>query len=241
MALSGPKEQESRQDPGESAIAILKGMNFQEDDHKHPNGDDGMQILQRLSLGDPRQQSLHFPGCVKRSRCLSDDPNHVSPGIKGSDVVGKSFVAAPMPNIFFAELQENTMELENMILRGAEQISRIENQVHRGGITGHLLFVPRRKRLGLQAVQNRRHLLVGQLGAFNPCGKADTLDGGNPPQPREDLWRKPGQRLPTAFELVDPREDLEELGGKLQVGVVNHGEHPFVYPILSISSRCVIH
>ena len=71
------------------------------------------------------------------------------------------------------------MELADHVFRNRDLLEGIEHLIHDIGVTGDLLFVARRELGDVQATQQVLDLAVGELGAFDACGRANTFNGGD--------------------------------------------------------------
>ncbi len=72
------------------------------------------------------------------------------------------------------------------------------------------------------------HLSVGQPAALDTCGRADTLDCGDLSQRGQAVGRKGAKGAPGAFELVDSRDERQNLRSDLDV--VGSEHQPMIRP-----------
>lgn len=120
------------------------------------------------------------------------------------------------------------MELLDVVLGVREVFPRTEDGLHHFGVACYLLFVAACERSNVEVGQQPLDLAIRQLAAFNPGGGADALNGGHVTEGAEPLWGKRAQSSPGTLELVDRRNEVEDLGRDLER--VEREHSPYLHP-----------
>ena len=76
-------------------------------------------------------------------------------------------------------------------------------------------------------------MAVGELASFNAGGRANAFDGGYAPQCREAIRSQRTEGLPSAFELVQFSDEIQDLRGDLES--VPGSSHPVITQLHPIS------
>ena len=170
-----------------------------------------MQLLFGLRRRNPSDELGYPARRFKQSlRSLEHDADLLSLGVERGDVIGRRLVAAAMPIVLDAVLQEIAVSLPDVILGEGDIGIRLEYEFHDFGIARDLLLIAGGERLDLQPGQQALDVAVGELRAFDAGRGADALDGGHCAQRLESLRRHRADRPPSALELVDPGNESED-------------------------------
>ena len=96
MAVARPEQEESGEDAGKPAIAVLERMNGEKDDYKNADPQQGMQPGIRLGAAVPVQQSIHVARCIEGAGGLEDNAQLPSLRIESGNVIRQGFPIAAM-------------------------------------------------------------------------------------------------------------------------------------------------
>ncbi len=221
MSVTGAEQHERGEHAGEAAIAVLKGMDGEKDDDEAADEQQRMQRALSVGLGEPGDECLHLARGIEWRGGLEDDADLFAIGIEGGDVVRQCLVVAAMALVLRAVAQEVLMELADHVLGDGDLLEGIKHLIHDIGVTGDLLLIACLELGDVQAAQQVLDLTVGELGALDARGRADTLDGGDLAQRREFLRRKAANHAPLPFELVQLGDEPKDLGRDAE----NGGQH----------------
>src|ERR1035437_2022367 len=173
---------------------------------------------------------------VERGSRFEDDPYLVACLVKCSNAIGLGLVLATVVCILFALAEEVAVQLLDMILRKSDFLPRLEDELHRLGVSSHFLLIPCFEGLDFKVGQQPFNFAVGKLASFNPCGGSDTLDGGNSPQSGKTVRRQGSQSPPRTLEFIELRDEVKYLWRDLECGCLDHDTqsytqlHPFPRP-----------
>ena len=76
------RESQGRKNATQTAITVLKRVDFQEDDNKHGNDQQGMQTAKLPRLIQPGGQLSHATRYVEWCGCLEHTANHIAGSVK---------------------------------------------------------------------------------------------------------------------------------------------------------------
>lgn len=221
MDVPGTQEHERGEHAGEAAIAVLKRMDGKEDDDEAADEQQRMQGAFAFGLGEPGNEGLHLARRVEWRDGLKDDADLLSIRIEGGDVVWQRLVVAAVALVLGAVAQEVLMELADHVLRDGNLLEGIEHLIHDIGVSGNLLLIARLELGDVQAAEQILDLAVGELGALDAGGGADTLNGGDLAQPVQFFGRETADHAPLAFEFVQLGDEPESFGRDGE----NRGQH----------------
>ena len=108
-----------------------------------------------------------------------------------------------MPLVLSAMAQQIAVQLFDVVFIGWNVLPGMKNRFHRLGITGNFLLIAGSKAFYVKVSKQVLDFAVSQFAAFNPGGRADAFDSGNPAQRIQSLWRKRPKRAPCALEFID--------------------------------------
>lgn len=252
MGVSGPQKQEGGQNAGEASVSILEGMDLEKDDDVDADHEQGMQVALSFTAHQPSGQFLHFPGGVEGRGGFENNADLLAVGIENGNAIGEGFVGSPVPFVFDAVSQEDTMQLSDVILGGGQQLGRIENHFHGPRISGDLLLIAGVERFGLQSIEQGFNLVVGEFSSFNACRGTDAFNCRGTSKTGQHFRRQPSNRFPTPLEFVDFGHETRKGGTQSEVfwfdqhdvqliirfyPFVNRFRYPFIYPFGSDSGE----
>ncbi len=131
--------------PRQPAVAILEGMDGEEDGGEHPDPQQRMQGLLPLRLGEPRDEFLHGARGVERGGGLEDDADFLSLRVEGGDGVRLGLVAAAAPLVLGAVAEQVAVQLAGHVFGDRDLLEGIENLIHDVGVACDLLFIAGRE------------------------------------------------------------------------------------------------
>ena len=155
-------------------------------------------------------------GVVEGRGGLEDDAQSCSAGTERLHVVGERLVAPAMTFVLLRVLQEIAVELPEVVLGEVDDLPGREDGVDGIRAAGHLLLVARRERSNVEAGEELLHFPVVQHRPLYTRGRADALDRRDTPQAGQPLRGETPEGQPRALELVDLRDESEDLAGDLQ-------------------------
>ena len=230
IGIARPQQQQRRQDTGQPAVAVLKGMDFQK--HHDEGRDDQQRVKAPVLLlpGHPFHQLGHAARRVEGRGGLEHHAKALAIFVEGFDVVGKRLVGAAMPLVLGRVDQQVAVELADVVLGERDRVIGAEDRLHHLGVAGDLLLVAGGERADADVGEQSFDLTVAEVRAFDPGRGADALDGSDMAEARQPLRRDPTDRSPRALELVDLRDQRQDFGRDAKSrDVERHTDYPPIY------------
>ena len=106
-------------------------------------------------------------GVSKGDAISNTIPTCFSGLVERGNVVRLGLVIAAMMRVFFAVLEQIAMQLLDVVFGERDLSPRLEEQLHRFGVTGDFLLVSRSRRFDLHIGEQPLYFTVGKFAAFH--------------------------------------------------------------------------
>ena len=148
-----------------------------------------------------------------------------------------------MTCVAFRELEQVTVELEEVVFGEVDRVRALEHRSHDRRIARHFLLVARGEGPHVHVREQSLDLRIAQLRAFDSGRGSDALDGRYMTKGRETLRGDPTDGPPGALELVDCRNRRQDCRGDLQRLGANRGTRFSIrfHPISVSCSHPIFH
>lgn len=143
IGVARAEEEQGGEDAAEAAIAILEGVDLEEDNREESGDEEGMEGLGFEGLGGEGDELSHEAGGGEGGGGLEGDADFAAVLIEGGDAIGGGLVLVAMVGVFLAVGEEVAVELLDVVFGEREVGPGLEDQLHPFGVTGDLLLIAR--------------------------------------------------------------------------------------------------